>query len=436
VAFASYAAGLVPDDLNGARDVFVRDLQLGTTELVSPATAVDSDGGGNAPSISDDGRYVAYISADPGGHMRAFLRDRALGTTQIASLDAAGQPALASQVEISGDGTTVAFDELRLSPTQPTAALVVRRLAGGQLSEVVGDADGIAVGNLSDDGDLVGFAGPYPAAMSGSWSPRILDSRSGTHELAAVNLTGGAPQLGTSGPAFVSGAGTHATFVSRASDLVVDDVNSGLDVFRTSLIDDADGVTRNVPAGGSVSTGTTATPADPIETAVATPVGGTVTITESDEGSAPSGYSVLGQQVQIEAPQASAGAPLRLTFLLDASLVPAAGADTVALFRDGVEATQCAVDDGTATPDPCVAQRQVLPDGDLIITVLSSHASTWTLARVAQPYVFAGFFPPVDNAPTVNTTRAGGAVPVAFSLGRDAGLGIFAANSPSSRTVS
>lgn len=47
-------------------------------------------------------------------------------------------------------------------------------------------------------------------------------------------------------------------------------------------------------------------------------------------------------------------------------------------------------------------------------------------------YGFSGFFSPVSNAPTANLVNAGAAVPVKFSLGSDAGLDIFAANSPSS----
>src|SRR5690349_7429247 len=63
VAFQSRAANLVPGDTNGATDVFVRDRLLGTTTRVSVA----SDGGQAAgssfsPSISADGRRVAFVS--------------------------------------------------------------------------------------------------------------------------------------------------------------------------------------------------------------------------------------------------------------------------------------------------------------------------------------------------------------------------------------
>jgi hypothetical protein len=64
VAFKSYASDLVATDTNGDYDVFVRDLQTGTTTLVSVnSTGTDSgnDESGN-PVISADGRYVAFKS--------------------------------------------------------------------------------------------------------------------------------------------------------------------------------------------------------------------------------------------------------------------------------------------------------------------------------------------------------------------------------------
>ena len=58
-------------------------------------------------------------------------------------------------------------------------------------------------------------------------------------------------------------------------------------------------------------------------------------------------------------------------------------------------------------------------------------ASTIDTATVAIRYAFSGFFQPVDNLPTINTVKAGRAVPVIFSLNGYHGLNIFAAGSPS-----
>jgi hypothetical protein len=48
---------------------------------------------------------------------------------------------------------------------------------------------------------------------------------------------------------------------------------------------------------------------------------------------------------------------------------------------------------------------------------------------------FTGFFPPVDNPPTINTVKAGSAIPVKFSLGGDQGLNILAPGSPASQQI-
>jgi hypothetical protein len=50
-------------------------------------------------------------------------------------------------------------------------------------------------------------------------------------------------------------------------------------------------------------------------------------------------------------------------------------------------------------------------------------------------YNFSGFFPPVDNLPTMNTVKAGKGIPVKFSLGGDQGLDIFAAGYPISQQI-
>jgi WD40-like Beta Propeller Repeat len=54
----------------------------------------------------------------------------------------------------------------------------------------------------------------------------------------------------------------------------------------------------------------------------------------------------------------------------------------------------------------------------------------WTPIPAVTPFSFTGFFQPVDNAPTVNKAKAGGAIPVKFSLGGDRGLAIFLSGFP------
>jgi len=65
--------------------------------------------------------------------------------------------------------------------------------------------------------------------------------------------------------------------------------------------------------------------------------------------------------------------------------------------------------------------------------------ATYTDAKLnANPacgYHFAGFFQPVDSLPTLNSVKAGSAIPVKFGLGGNYGLALFDVGSPKSQTI-
>ena len=122
VAFTSSASNLVTGDTNGVNDVFVRDRLLGVTERVSLAAGgVQATSSSSRPSISDDGRYVAFESLatnlvpnDTNAKSDIFVYDRELDTIERVSLDSAGvQGDKESYLpSISGDGRYVAFRSL------------------------------------------------------------------------------------------------------------------------------------------------------------------------------------------------------------------------------------------------------------------------------------------------------------------------------------
>jgi len=131
-----------------------------------------------------------------------------------------------------------------------------------------------------------------------------------------------------------------------------------------------------VPSGGGTVTtdteGDGATAADPIETTVTSPNPGSIEITEgSITGTPPGSFTFVGQQVSINAPAATVGNPLILVFTIDSSV----GAPlNVAIFRNGLLVPSCS--GAGATPNPCVANRQLVA-GDVQITVRTSTASNW-----------------------------------------------------------
>ncbi len=114
VAFSSGASDLVANDTNGTEDVFVRDLQTGTTTLVSiNRTGTGSNGGSSDPVISADDRFVAFLSDasdlvanDTNNTTDMFVRDLQTGTTTLVSVNRAGTGGngVSSDPVISADG--------------------------------------------------------------------------------------------------------------------------------------------------------------------------------------------------------------------------------------------------------------------------------------------------------------------------------------------
>ena len=211
---------------------------------------------------------------------------------------------------------------------------------------------------------------------------------------------------------FNASAGT--TYLVALADHDGSDLDQGA---RYSLTLGRESVVATVPpGGGTVSTGQDATPQDSAQVGVTSPGGGQVSLTKSfDPETPPGGYQFLGAHFSIEAPNATAAAPLVLEFTLDASLLPPGSppASAFEVFRDGELIEDCTGAAGVAAPDPCVAARTTVAGGDLLIRVLSSHASEWDLA-------FDGV------APLVNITQG----PSAFNIRQPTFT--FAANEPGS----
>ena len=122
VAFYSHATNLVVGDTNNTVDIFVHDHQTGQTTRVS----VESDGlqgndGSVYPSISADGRFVAFeslatnmVAEDTNGVRDIFVHDRQTGETTRVSVDSDGLQGnnVSYSPSISSDGLFVAFTSL------------------------------------------------------------------------------------------------------------------------------------------------------------------------------------------------------------------------------------------------------------------------------------------------------------------------------------
>ncbi len=134
---------------NGNTDVFLRDRVANTTVLASPSPNLFSGVPTSSPSLSNDGRWVAYqslddmlVSPDVGGLIDVFLYDRDTHTITIVSRNDNGEQAsgrigltASTSPSVSGDGTLVLFlsNAANLgSPVTTVAQLYVRNLVSNQ----------------------------------------------------------------------------------------------------------------------------------------------------------------------------------------------------------------------------------------------------------------------------------------------------------------
>lgn len=177
VAFMTASPVLAPGDTSGTLDVLRLDRRTGRTILVNRTPrGTPSRGHAYWPSISADGRYVAFeseaadlVPGDTNGTWDVFLRDVVAGTTTRVSVSAAGAQgdAGSGDATVSADGRRVAFRSLAstLVPgdTNGSHDLFVRDLAAGTTvrADVADDgaqlADGAYHPVLSPDGSVLAF---------------------------------------------------------------------------------------------------------------------------------------------------------------------------------------------------------------------------------------------------------------------------------------
>ncbi|MFO7538975.1 MAG: calcium-binding protein [Chloroflexota bacterium] len=282
VAFESWATNLVPGDTNGTADVFVRDRQTGQTSRVSIAsdgTQGNSNSGDpslKGPSISADGRYVAFTSwatnlvpGDTNGWTDVFVHDRQTGQTSRLSVASDGTQGNngSEDPSISADGRYVAFrsaaSNLVPGDTNGWADVFVHDRQTGQTSRISVASDGTQ-GNhwsqnpsISADGRYVAFHSRAnnlaPGDANGyTYNVFVHDRQTGQTSRVSVASDGTQGNGGSLAPS-ISADGRYVAFHSGASNLVPGDTNGATDVFvheRDSLLPS---LIANYPDGQSGS---------------------------------------------------------------------------------------------------------------------------------------------------------------------------------------
>ncbi len=254
VAFVSAADNLVPDDTNGAMDVFVHDRQTGRTTRVSVDSAGrEGDGASYSPALSADGQCVAFaseatnlVAGDTNGGADVFVHDCQSGRTTRVSVDSAGNQGtgFSTWPSLSADGGTVAFysDAADLVPgdTNGVADVFVHDCQSGRTTRasvssagVEGNADSLYCA-LSADGQAVAFtsaAGNFVVADTNATDDVFLrDLRTSATTRVSVSSAGEQADADSGYPT-ISADGRVVAFNSSATNLVADDTNGVGDVF-------------------------------------------------------------------------------------------------------------------------------------------------------------------------------------------------------------
>jgi Tol biopolymer transport system component len=184
VAFES-TASFVAEDFDGLSDIYVRDMATGETTLVTiNDDGIKGDGASFGPSISDDGRFIAFRSAasnlvdgDDNGRPDIFVADLQTGQFQRIELESDTSGANSELVEptISADGGLVAFvDEVTvggdgsLTASQVVVAPVDVPAAGALSLADVLSSDAPPIEAAASEHAAGGPASTIPAASSGA----------------------------------------------------------------------------------------------------------------------------------------------------------------------------------------------------------------------------------------------------------------------------
>jgi uncharacterized repeat protein (TIGR01451 family) len=207
IAFISQATGFGVVDTNEAYDVYVRDLETRTTDLVSVADT-GTDAGDNwsfDPAFSPDGSEIAFdstasdlVAGEPTLGSNIYLRDLEAGTTTLVSVSARGtgeaRPGGSLEPRFSADGDKILFVSS---------------------SSDLGPADGDRH-DLQDD-------------------IYVRDLRKGVTTLVSSTGDGSRSGNGASREAHFSPTGDRVAFLSEASDLGPPDSNGKSDIYIADL---------------------------------------------------------------------------------------------------------------------------------------------------------------------------------------------------------
>jgi hypothetical protein len=213
VAFTSTADNLVTNSGTGYQNVFVRDLQMETTALVSViASGGGTDGNSTSPLIDASGRYVLFSSVandlgrtDNGHAAYLYFRDLQAGTT--VPVPGTNNPVM------TPDGHYVGFGSQQVCLWDSHSNVLVYSNSAANVTDIA----------LSPDGSRLGY--------TDGTKVYAVDRAAKSHLLISTN----APDL-TTGPGLqFSGNGRYLVYVT-AQAIAANDTNNINDIYRWDFL--------------------------------------------------------------------------------------------------------------------------------------------------------------------------------------------------------
>ena len=258
VSFESSATNLVPGDVNGVTDIFVKDRKTNAIRRVSlRSNGTQGNNSSNYSDISPNGRYVTFtssatnlVSGDTNGTQDVFLHDLNNRKTKLASTGPAGQGTGSSLFSTVSDNGQVAFasisNNLVGGDSNATYDIFVRNVPNNLTRRVSINSAGVQ-GNgqspaawrpeISETGRYVAFESNATNLVANDTNATtdifVRDRKKDKTKRVSVRFDG-AQTNGASFIADISSDGRFIVFSSSATNLVVGDSNASSDIFLRS----------------------------------------------------------------------------------------------------------------------------------------------------------------------------------------------------------
>ena len=318
VTFQSTSTNLIGRDINNATDIFVRDRQQNITTLASISSeGVQGNGGSLSPSISGDGRFVAFRSFassltryDTNNTFDILVHDRQTAQTNRVSIAPDGEVSNGNSLDafIATYGRYVSFQSKATNLTQNDTndkqdvflhdmdtgkttlmSVASNRVQANRESNQLAPVSGLGrsavfqtVANNLVSGDTNGHVDIFVHNQNSQSTDRV-----------SVSTTGEQGSMSSSYP-YISADGRYITFVSEAYNLVPNDDNGRLDIFvydRGQAVVEPTATQTNTPSPTPSATPTKTSTPTMTPTPTSTPTPFSVSITK-DEGGVLSSHGV------------------------------------------------------------------------------------------------------------------------------------------------